>query len=130
MGSDHARRRMQFNEALDGIERARLTWRLLRDPRVALWTKLMLPAVAGMYLLLPIDLIPDFFLGLGQLDDLSIIGITIFAMTRILPRFAPATLVEEHLEDLHGGRRRRKRGDGDFFDADYTVMDKRRSDAP
>jgi uncharacterized membrane protein YkvA (DUF1232 family) len=121
---------MQFNDALDGIERARLTWRLLRDPRVPMWTKLMLPAVAGTYLILPIDLIPDFFLGLGQLDDLSIIGITMFAMTRVLPKFAPATLVEEHLEDLRGGRRGRNRDEREFFDADYTVVNERRSDIP
>ena len=37
---------------------ARLFWRLLRDPRVALWTKAILIG-AVLYVVLPFDLLPD-----------------------------------------------------------------------
>ena len=115
----------QPNEAdmLGRIERARLTWRLLRDPRMPVWMKAALPTIAGIYLVVPIDLIPDFILGFGQLDDLSVIGILLFAVTKILPRIAPAGLVAEHLSDLRrgkaGGYGRRNK----FVDAAYTVVD-------
>jgi uncharacterized membrane protein YkvA (DUF1232 family) len=113
-----------LTETRDGFERIRLSMRLWRDPRVPLWTKATLPAVAAMYLILPIDLIPDFFLGLGQIDDLSVIGIMLFAMTRVLPKLAPQQLVQEHLDELR--RKERKAGArGDYFDADYTVVDER-----
>jgi uncharacterized membrane protein YkvA (DUF1232 family) len=52
-------------------KKLRLSWRLLRDPLVPLWTKLI-PLGVVAYVLLPIDLIPDPILGLGQLDDLGI----------------------------------------------------------
>jgi uncharacterized membrane protein YkvA (DUF1232 family) len=113
-----------LTETRDGFERVRLTMRLWRDPRVPLWTKAALPAIAGIYLILPIDLIPDFFLGLGQIDDVSVIGIMLFAMTRVLPKLAPQNLVEEHLGDMRR-KERKSPGSGDFFDADYTIVDER-----
>ena len=53
-------------------KRLRLSWCLLRDPLVPLWTKLI-PLGAIAYVLLPVDFIPDPVLGLGQLDDLGIV---------------------------------------------------------
>ncbi len=47
---------------------ARLVYRLLRDRRVPLGRKAFLLGVAA-YLALPIDIVPDFLPGLGQLDD-------------------------------------------------------------
>jgi uncharacterized membrane protein YkvA (DUF1232 family) len=112
----------QPNEAstLGRIERARLTWRLLRDPRVPVWMKAALPTIAAIYLVVPIDLIPDFILGFGQIDDLSMMGILLFAATKILPRIAPAELVSEHLSDLRRGRNGNR---NTFVDAEYTVFD-------
>ncbi|MBI2918040.1 MAG: DUF1232 domain-containing protein [Chloroflexi bacterium] len=51
--------------------------RLLRDPRVPFVAKLVIPFV-GLYLLTPIDIIPDFIPIVGQLDDLliAILGVT------------------------------------------------------
>lgn len=117
-----------YNARLTGhlqtIERARLTLRLLRDPRVATWMKALLPVVAALYVLLPIDLIPDVILGLGQVDDLSILGVAVFAMTRLLPKFAPADVVAEHLDDLRGGRRAKRRAPEDVIDAEFSVVDR------
>lgn len=46
------------------------------DSRVPKWTKVM-PLLAVVYVLSPIDIIPDFLVGPGQLDD---IGVLLFAM--------------------------------------------------
>jgi hypothetical protein len=42
--------------------------RLARDPRVSRWRRALLLALVA-YLALPLDLIPDFLPGAGQLDD-------------------------------------------------------------
>ena len=117
-----------WNEQLHTIERVRLTMRLLRDPRVAVWMKAMLPIVAALYVLLPIDLIPDFILGLGQIDDLSIIGVLLFAMTKLLPKLAPDVIVHEHLRELRSNGIFRRRGGDEVVDATFTVVDRQPSD--
>jgi uncharacterized membrane protein YkvA (DUF1232 family) len=117
--------RIYLTDPVGTIERTRLSLRLLQDPRVPSWTKAALPIVAALYLFLPIDLIPDFLLGLGQVDDLSVLGITLFVMTRLLPKLAPEYVVDEHLSDLRGGRRgssRSKRQQATVVDAAYTVV--------
>ena len=68
-----------------------LTWKLLLDKRVPAWMKLLL-AVPLIYVLSPIDLIPDFILGLGQLDDL---GIVLLGM-RMFESIVPEYIVQEH----------------------------------
>lgn len=69
----------------------RLVWRLLRDPRVPIFPKLILLAGA-IYVISPIDLIPDVILGLGQLDDIGIAFMTIALFIELCPR----ALVDEH----------------------------------
>jgi len=71
---------------------ARLVWGLLRDPRVPAAQKLILAGIAG-YLVLPLDLIPDFIPLMGQIDDLAVVllGLDLFI------RSAPQDVVEEHL---------------------------------
>ena len=81
------------------IERFRLGWRLLRDPRVPAMPKWLIPAGALIYLLSPIDLIPDFIIGLGQLDDLSVIAVAV-AMITLLVRWSPQEIVDEHAVSL------------------------------
>jgi len=81
------------------IERFRLGWRLLRDPRVPALPKWLIPAGALIYLVSPIDLIPDFILGLGQLDDLSVIAVAV-ALITLLVRWSPREIVDEHAVSL------------------------------
>ena len=69
----------------------RLAWRLLNDARVSLFPKLIIPA-AILYVLSPIDLVPDVILGLGQLDDLGIVALAI----ALFIEFCPRAVVEEH----------------------------------
>jgi uncharacterized membrane protein YkvA (DUF1232 family) len=59
---------------------ARLFRDVARDPRVPKRVKYEVGAAAA-YLVLPIDVIPDFIPGLGQLDDVAIIG---WAVRRLL----------------------------------------------
>ena len=74
------------------VRQTRLAWRLFRDRRVPLWTKLIPPAALA-YVLFPVDIIPDVALGLGQLDDIAVllIGVKLFI------ELAPPDVVREHL---------------------------------
>jgi uncharacterized membrane protein YkvA (DUF1232 family) len=80
------------------IEQVRLSWALLLDNRVPLVVKLI-PLGAIAYIVSPIDLVPDIFLGLGQLDDL---GILMAALTTF-NSLAPGYVVEEHLARIRAG---------------------------
>lgn len=79
------------------VDQIRLTWHLLRDPRVPLWAK-SIPIIGVLYVLSPIDIIPDFMIGLGQLDDLAIVlgGMRLFAAV------VPEHIVEEHRTEIAG----------------------------
>ncbi len=77
------------------IKNARLVWRLLRDPDVSAWLKTIPPATL-LYLLFPIDFIPDLALGLGQLDDIAVIllGVKLFI------ELCPQDIVRHHLREM------------------------------
>ena len=55
---------------------AKLLARLVGDPRVPVRRKTF-AAAALIYVISPIDLIPDFVAGLGQLDDLVIVAVAL-----------------------------------------------------
>ncbi len=71
----------------------KLLWRLSRDPRVPARSKATLFILAG-YLASPVEIIPDFIPGVGQLDDIAIIA---FALDQMLNRI-PEDIVREHWE--------------------------------
>lgn len=77
------------------IDQILLTWRLLRDPRVPLWTK-AIPVAAVVYVLSPIDIIPDFIIGLGQLDDLGIL----LGSMRLMESVSPGFIVDGHRAEI------------------------------
>ena len=70
---------------------AKLLWRLARDPRVPARSKATL-LILGVYLASPVDFIPDFIPGIGQLDDLFIAA---FALDQMLNR-VPQEVVLDH----------------------------------
>ena len=88
-----------MSEVVDLIRRLptyiRLVWALLRDGRVPAQQKLILAGI-GAYLVLPLDLIPDFVPVLGQLDDLAVVllGLDLFI------RSAQQDIVDEHLAKI------------------------------
>ncbi len=80
------------------IERLRLGWRLLRDPRIPTWPKLLVP-LALLYVVSPVDALPDLIPLLGWTDDLSVIGL-ILAVVAMLVRWSPQEVVAEHAVKL------------------------------
>jgi uncharacterized membrane protein YkvA (DUF1232 family) len=79
-------------------EQAHLTLRLLMDGRVPVALKVLIPALVAIYAVSPIDMIPDFLLGLGQLDDIGII----LAALALFVKLAPRQIVEEHRAAMAG----------------------------
>ena len=85
------------NWLADILRPARLIWSLWRDPRVPFLVKLIPPATLS-YLFWPVDMLPDFLLGLGQLDDLAVILLGL----RLFISLAPEEIVRQHLAELTG----------------------------
>jgi uncharacterized membrane protein YkvA (DUF1232 family) len=81
------------------VNRGRLVWRLLRDPRVPVYLKVV-PAAAVLYVLSPLDFIPDVAVGLGQLDDIGILLVGIEGFIALCPQH----VVDEHLAAIQGGQ--------------------------
>ena len=75
----------------------RVAWKLLWDGRVPLTTKLI-PVLVGLYILSPIDLIPDPIPILGQMDDLAILLIGV----RIFIALSPKDIVDRIRADING----------------------------
>ena len=82
------------------VAHVRLTLRLLREPGVPLLTKAV-PILAALYLLSPLDFIPDVLPVLGQLDDLGMILIALEAFLNL----CPAGAVDFHRAALAQGRK-------------------------
>jgi uncharacterized membrane protein YkvA (DUF1232 family) len=61
-----------------------LLWRALRHPACPGWLKLGTAAL-GLYLVLPIDLIPDVLPVIGVVDDVLVLGFGIRQMLKRLP---------------------------------------------
>ena len=80
------------------VNTLRLVWRLLNDTRVPGLPKLLIPA-ALIYVLFPVDVVPDLILGLGQLDDLGVLALAIATFIELCPR----AVVEEHRRALMAG---------------------------
>jgi uncharacterized membrane protein YkvA (DUF1232 family) len=95
------------------VKNVRLGWRLLRDPMVPTWTKLI-PLGALLYVVLPTDLIPDFVIGLGQLDDL---GVLLLAL-RMFISLSPLQIVQRHLAAMSA------------IDGSYRIVDEEPSRPP
>jgi uncharacterized membrane protein YkvA (DUF1232 family) len=104
------------------VDQARLAWRLLRDARVPGWVKLI-PLGGLLYLLSPIDLLPDVALpGLGEIDDIVVLLLAL----KMFVDLSPSGVVREHLEQLLG-RTQQSRADEEspsdsYIDAPYRVV--------
>ena len=82
------------------LSHVRLASRLLREPRVPLLTK-GVPLLAALYLVSPLDLVPDLLPLLGQVDDLSVILVALGGFLR----FCPERAVAFHRAAIAEGRR-------------------------
>jgi uncharacterized membrane protein YkvA (DUF1232 family) len=66
------------------FSQVRLTGRLLREPRVPLFAKAV-PVLAALYLVSPLDIIPDLFPLVGQVDDLTLSLIALATFLKMCP---------------------------------------------
>ena len=71
----------------------RLFYRLNRDPRVLFRLKAMMPLTI-LYILSPLDLIPDTIPFIGQLDDLTLFLLAFYYFIQLSPQH----VVQEHVE--------------------------------
>ena len=103
-------------------DQLRLSWRLFRDERVSA-LKFALPTFLALYVMSPIDPIPDFLLGLGQVDDLGIVVAGVLLMARIIPRLAAGHIVDEHVWEMGLGQpgAKPRATTEDVFDARFNV---------
>lgn len=74
----------------DIIQKFKLTFRLVKDPRVKTWLKLI-PLSCLLYLIVPIDLL------IGPIDD----AIIIYLGMDLFIDLCPKEIVEEHLNELN-----------------------------
>lgn len=92
------------------LSRMRLAVRLVREPRVALLTK-AIPLLAALYVISPLDLVPDVLPVLGQLDDLTFV----LATLEIFLRLCPAGAAEFHRAAIVEGRKYSPMSQADDF---------------
>ncbi len=106
------------------VRTLRLAWRLFFDGRVPLWPKLIIP-IGAAYVISPVDLIPDFILGLGQLDDIGIVILCVALFIELCPR----AIVAEHRRSIAQETGSSSRSEDDVVEGSYRVMhDDDRSD--
>ncbi len=82
----------------DLVLRIKLIVRLLGDRRVSPWLKII-PIGGLLYLISPLDLIPDIALPVvGELDDAAILWLTNYLFVEL----CPPEVVQEHVKALSG----------------------------
>lgn len=97
----------------------RLIIRLMLDRRVPLGTKLILPA-AIVYLVLPIDIVPDMVSVLGRIDDVLVLLIS----TVMFLALAPREVVSKHLRgNSSQNQGRRNDSERTTIEGQYRVID-------
>ncbi len=112
---DPATRRSAAGEALGLVQAiVGLLWSTARDPRVPRGTK-VIAALLAVYLMCPLDIIPDWIPVLGHLDDAVLIAV---AVPWILRRLPPEVVRDhwhgdEPLEALRARFRRKPRRKSD-----------------
>ena len=96
----------------------RLLWRLTLDRRVPLAPKMLLPA-AMAYIVLPVDIVPDFLPFLGRIDDLLVLVLAAILFIALAPR----EIVTEHLSGSGPPQPSGPRQEGPVIDGKYRITD-------
>ena len=94
---DVQRKRIGFMQ--ETWEQAQLVWRLFKDREVPIYLK-ALPVGAMVYLISPLDLLPDFIFPpvIGQLDDFT----ALLAAAKLFIELSPKHIVEKHRAAIRG----------------------------
>lgn len=93
-------------------------WPLMRDPKIPFWAKAAIPAIAAAYVISPVDLIPDFLLGAGQIDDIGVILLAASASVAFLQKFFAN---QEPEPEPARARTAESRGGTNIYEANYRV---------
>ena len=97
------------------VAQLRVAVRLIREPAVSTLTKII-PILAVLYLIDPIDIVPDVLPIVGQLDDLAVLIAALETFLKFCPRAAKAF----HESAIAQGRRYSPMpGDADVIDAEW-----------
>ena len=107
------------------LDHLKLSWRLFRDPSVSPLVRYGIPIIGLIYLISPIDVIPDVLLGLGQLDDAAVL----LLLSQLMIMLAPDDIVARYRQAAQGAHppadhapTARPSADEDVIDADYRVV--------
>lgn len=104
----------------DFVLRVKLILRLVRDRRVSFWLKII-PVAGVLYLVSPLDLIPDIALPvIGELDDAAVLWLTNALFIELCPR----DVVREHVKALTADEDEDKTGE--VVDADSVEIKNQR----
>lgn len=96
------------------VVRTKLVLRLLGDPRISTWVKL-LPIGSLIYVLSPIDIIMG-VPGLDAIDDAAVIGLGYYFFIEM----CPPGVVEEHLRAIEGIEEKGTAASNDIVDGEAT----------
>jgi uncharacterized membrane protein YkvA (DUF1232 family) len=97
------------------LSQARLASRLFREPHVPVLTKALLP-LAALYVIWPLDFLPDIVPLLGQLDDLGVAAV----LLEMFLGLCPAAARTFHAEAIAQGRKYSPMpGTGEVIDAEW-----------
>jgi uncharacterized membrane protein YkvA (DUF1232 family) len=81
----------------------KLFWRLLKDPRIPAYKKI-LPVIAGilclLYIVFPFDALPDPYPVIGYLDDVTVILFLMVPSVWLFIRSCPKDIVKEHAQQV------------------------------
>jgi uncharacterized membrane protein YkvA (DUF1232 family) len=103
----------------DFVLRVKLILRLIGDRRVSPWLK-VIPVAGLLYLISPLDIIPDIMLPvIGELDDAAILWLTNYLFIEL----CPPEIVNEHVKALGAGLKRED--DDEVIDAESVEVKER-----
>lgn len=118
MRGEPIRSRSRLGTVGEILRNLRVGWQLFKDRRVPVWLK-GIPLLALVYLLWPFDFLADLMPGLGQLDDLTLILLSLVLFITL----CPAELVAEHRQSSRALTRVEQPTDDEAIDATFRVVD-------
>ncbi len=71
------------------VNQGKLAWNLFRDPNVSPLVRFGIPLIGLVYIISPIDIIPDVVPVLGQMDDVAVLML----LTQLFISLAPDNIV-------------------------------------
>lgn len=69
------------------LKRIKLTLQYLKDKEVSFFKKLLIVG-SLLYLIFPIDIVPDFIIGIGIVDDIAVLSFIWFALKSELDEYS------------------------------------------